>query len=154
MTSPSLMPPDAFAAVIRNTPLIAIDLILRDPDGAVLVGLRVNEPAKGSWFVPGGRIRKNERLDAAFARILKNETGLSLPRADAKLLGVYEHLYASNVFEDPRYDTHYVVIGYELRLQSRPVIQTDQQHSDVRWLGVEALLRDPLVHDNTKAYFR
>ena len=154
MPSPAFMPPAAFAAVIRNTPLVAIDLILRDPEGAVLVGLRTNEPAKGFWFVPGGRIRKNERLDAAFARILKQETGLEAPRAEAKRLGVYEHLYETNVFEDPSFDTHYVVIGYELRLESRPAVQTDQQHSAIRWLSVDALLKDGLVHDNTKAYFR
>jgi hypothetical protein len=27
-----------------------IDLIIRDPDRCVLVGLRTNEPAKGKWF--------------------------------------------------------------------------------------------------------
>ncbi len=66
MTTPYLSAAD-FSTVIRSTPLVSIDLILTRPDGAVLVGRRQNEPAKAYWFVPGGRIRKDERLDAAIA---------------------------------------------------------------------------------------
>jgi colanic acid biosynthesis protein WcaH len=51
---------DEFAQVARNTALVSIDLIIRDPDQYVLVGLRTNEPAKGKWFVPGGVVRKYE----------------------------------------------------------------------------------------------
>jgi colanic acid biosynthesis protein WcaH len=61
--------------VIRLAPLVAIDLIIRNRRGEVLLELRNNEPAKGCYFVPGGMIVKNERLADAFARIAKNETG-------------------------------------------------------------------------------
>jgi 8-oxo-dGTP pyrophosphatase MutT (NUDIX family) len=60
--------------VIRLAPLVAIDLIIRNRRGEVLLGLRNNEPAKGCYFVPGGMIVKNERLTDAFTRIVKNET--------------------------------------------------------------------------------
>ena len=46
---------DEFAQVVRNTPLVSIDLIIRDPDRCVLVGLRTNEPAKGQMVRTGGR---------------------------------------------------------------------------------------------------
>ena len=68
---PRFLNKDEFAQVVRNTPLVAIDLIIRDPDQCVLVGLRTNEPAKGNWFVPGGVVRKCERLTHAFARAAK-----------------------------------------------------------------------------------
>ena len=83
---------DEFAHVVRNTPLVSIDLIIRDPDQCVLVGFRTNEPAKGKWFVPGGVVRKYERLADAFARILKTEVALEASIGDARLIGVYEHL--------------------------------------------------------------
>jgi hypothetical protein len=44
---PRFLNKDEFAQVVRNTPLVAIDLIIRDPDRCVLVGLGTNEPAKG-----------------------------------------------------------------------------------------------------------
>jgi len=148
------MAPAEFAQVVRLTPLVSIDLILRDSEGKVLVGLRTNEPAKGLWFVPGGRIEKDERLADAFARILSVETGLSLPMTQSRLLGVYEHLYDANRFEAPGYGTHYVVIARELRLDRRPDIKTDDQHSAMRWMRPDEILAAPDVHENTKAYFR
>ena len=148
------MQPEEFREVVRLTPLVSIDLILRDPDGKVLVGLRTNEPARGVWFVPGGRIEKDEKLADAFVRILEVETGLALPLDQSRLLGVFEHFYDTNRFHAPGLGTHYVVIGRELMLDHRPDIRTDDQHSSVRWMSPAEILAAPNVHANTKAYFR
>jgi colanic acid biosynthesis protein WcaH len=86
---PRFLNKDEFAQVVRNTPLVSIDLIIRDPDRRLLVELRTNEPAKGKWFVPGGVVRKYERLADAFARIVKAEIGLKASIDDAKFVGVY-----------------------------------------------------------------
>ncbi|MDC0088706.1 hypothetical protein OAI12_01675 [Porticoccaceae bacterium] len=48
-----------FRSVIENTPLVSIDLCLVC-DGQLLLGKRNNDPLKGEWFTPGGRIRKNK----------------------------------------------------------------------------------------------
>jgi colanic acid biosynthesis protein WcaH len=68
--------PEDFNSVVRLTPLVAIDMIVRSPVGRVLVGRRNNEPAKGRFFVLGGRITKNEALAAAFRRISLAELGV------------------------------------------------------------------------------
>lgn len=151
--SSHFLPAADFATVIRSTPLVSIDLIVRRPDGAVLLGQRHNEPAKGFWFVPGGRIRKNERLDAAFRRLLATETGFTAARSDAVPMGVYEHLYDTNALGDPAFGTHYVVIAYELNVPQDAVAVTDSQHSHFRWQMPADLLGDAAVHPNTKAYF-
>ena len=36
--------------------LPSYDLVIEDGAGHVLVGMRNNEPARGCWFVPGGRV--------------------------------------------------------------------------------------------------
>lgn len=148
------MKPEEFGEVVRLTPLVSIDLVLRDPEGHALLGYWTNEPARGLWFVPGGRIEKDERLADAFARILKVETGLSRSLSESRLLGVYEHFYPTNRFELPGFGTHYVVIGRELRLERRPEIAMDDQHSAVKWMTPAEILAAPDVHENTKAYFR
>lgn len=143
-----------FAEVIKNTPLIALDLIVRDAEGRALVGLRRNQPAKGYWFTPGGRIYKNERLDDAFRRISQQELGVALERSQARLLGLYEHIYDDNVF-NADFGTHYVVNGYEVQLDAALVPEAfAAQHHDARWMTVEELLASAEVHENTKAYFR
>ena len=143
-----------FAQIVRTTPLISVDLIIRDPDRKVLVGLRTNEPAKGFYFIPGGIILKNETIAAAFARILHSETGCRIRYEDARFVGVFEHFYSNNRFGTSEFGTHYIVLAHEVLLAKRPTIVLDSQHSAVRWHD-EAELRDAIdVHPYTKAYFR
>lgn len=152
MAAPQL-PFEDFLHAVRLGPLVSIDLIVRDRQDRVLLGLRRNEPARGTWFVPGGRIAKDERLDQAYARIAAGELGLAQARrAQARFLGVYEHFYETNAGERPGFGTHYVVLGYELRAE--PAALPAAQHSDYRWLAVAELLADEAVHEYTKAYFR
>ncbi|WP_081193744.1 NUDIX domain-containing protein [Halomonas sp. BC1] len=83
----------AFRTVVDATPLVSIDLIVKDAQGRVLLGQRVNRPACHYWFVPGGRIQKNEPLGEAFRRLTLTELGCEYERAQAQFQGVYEHLY-------------------------------------------------------------
>ena len=62
---------DTFSTVIENAPLISIDLVVKNSEDKILLGQRVNKPAKNSWFVPGGRIYKDESIEQAFQRITK-----------------------------------------------------------------------------------
>ena len=149
-----LLNPDDFHSVVRLAPLVSIDLIIRNARGEVLLGLRNNEPAKGLFFVPGGIIRKQERLHEAFARILKRETNYDAPLEDARLLGVYEHFYDANSFGDENFGTHYVVLAHELKLADASALKSDAQHSEMRWWDERDLLASDQVHENTKAYFR
>lgn len=134
-----------------STPLVSIDLVVENPAGAILLGLRSNRPAAGWWFVPGGRVYKNEPLDAAFTRLGRQELGVELQRADATLLGVYEHLYPDSVFgADP--DTHYVVLGYHLRMEPDLSQVPRAQHTACRWWSRAELTEDAGVHANSLAY--
>ena len=147
---------DAFLAVIANTPLVSIDLIVRDAAGAMLVGRRVNAPARGSWFVPGGRILKDETLEQAFARISEAELGCRRALADARLLGAFTHKYADNALGAPGVTTHYVVLAYVLFADPAQVSALSQ-HSSVRWITQAQLASDSAlahdVHDNVLPYF-
>jgi colanic acid biosynthesis protein WcaH len=151
---PALLSHADLATVVRLAPLVSIDLIIRNPQGQVLLGLRNNEPAKGTFFVPGGAILKTEHLHEAFTRILKRETGYAAAFADARLLGVYEHFYANNRFGEADYDTHYIALGYDLQLAATSGLTIDAQHLELRWWDVMDLLASDRVHQNTKAYFR
>jgi len=144
-----------FLDVVRLTPLVSIDLIVRDAEGRVLIGHRRNRPARGTWFVPGGRILKDETLDAAFARIAEAELGIaSLARSSARFEGVYEHHYGDNFADEPDVSTHYIVLAYSLAFSSTVPIGRLEQHSDYLWLTPSELLARADVHENTKAYFR
>lgn len=144
-----------FLTVVRLTPLVSIDLIVTDGNRHVLLGRRRNRPAQGTWFVPGGRIAKDESLDGAFTRIAHNELGVaSMERAGARFFGVYEHRYDDNFAGAGGFGTHYVVLAYTLTLNATVAIGRFDQHSEYQWLSRDELLARDDVHENTKAYFR
>ena len=153
MDSRDFLDPTAFAEVIRNAPLVSIDLIVRDESGRVLLGKRMNSPAKGFWFVPGGRINKGEKLKTATGRVIKEELGLEADHQKVVFLGVYDHVYAENVFGDPSYGTHYVVLAHQLTLGAVPVSLPMDEHEAYKWWSTDELMHSPDVHPFTKAYF-
>ncbi len=144
---------DDFAHIVRHAPLVSIDIIIKDHESNVLVGLRTNESAKDYYFVPGGVIRKNETIGNAFTRILDAEIGYRAALSEANFLGVFEHFYETNRFGCLDYGTHYVVMAYELNLDHRPLVDLDPQHSEIRWMSEADIISATKVHPNTKAYF-
>ncbi|MFP5352424.1 MAG: NUDIX hydrolase [Actinomycetota bacterium] len=93
--------------------------------GALLMVRRAQEPAKGLWSVPGGRLEKGEYLSAAVAREVREETGLDIEVGS--LLGILE------VVGDP----HYVILDYIATVSERtePVAGTDV--SEARWIPLD-----------------
>lgn len=140
-----------FITVVKNTPLVSIDLIVRSADNQLLTGLRVNEPAAGYWFVPGGRIYKSETLAHAFRRITETELGTAHDIGDARLIGAFTHLYETNFAKAPGISTHYVVLGYRLDLDIDLDNLPAQQHYTYRWFAEHDDLSQ--VHPNSQAYF-
>ena len=147
------IPEKDFLRVVRHAPVVSIDLVVRNAAGEVLLGLRNNEPAARAWFVPGGRVQKDERLDAAFERISRDELGVALSRDDARFLGLYEHLYQENFAGAPGFGTHYVVLAHEIEVVRPIATPADDQHGEFRWWSVAELLDSPDVHPYTKDYF-
>jgi colanic acid biosynthesis protein WcaH len=146
-----LLAPDKFLEVIEAAPLVSADLIIRNPAGEILLGKRSNPPAQGFWFVPGGRIRKNETIPQALQRISQAELHTAL--AHATLLGVYDHIYPDNFLQKPGIGTHYVVLGFECVLAPGQTIHPDPQHSEFKWWPLDALMANSCVHENTRRYF-
>jgi colanic acid biosynthesis protein WcaH len=147
-----VLKPEEFLRIVDATPLVSIDLILRNERGEVLLGGRINRPAQGFWFVPGGRIWKNEKVQDALRRISQRELGVTI--TEAKLLGVYDHIYDDNFLGAPQVNTHYVVLGFEAALSADAKLTADDQHGALQWWNVKELLSSDRVHPNTKAYFR
>ncbi|MGG5835838.1 GDP-mannose mannosyl hydrolase [Huaxiibacter chinensis] len=142
-----------FKTIIEHTPLISIDLVIINRQGQVLLGQRQNRPARDFWFVPGGRIYKNETFSSAFTRITAEELGLDISLEQGLFLGVFEHFYNDNV-TGKDFNTHYVVHGYKLNIEvdeQHPF--PNSQHSVFKWFEPQELLASNDVHQYTKNYF-
>lgn len=148
---------DTFKLIVESTPLISIDLVIQDEKGKVLLGQRSNRPAKGFWFVPGGRVFKNETLDNAFARITLAELGKTFNRQNGAFLGIYEHFYEDSFLSTigPNSSTHYIVLAYLLTLPiNESITPPTEQHNHYRWWSVNDIEPNTSVHSNSRAYIQ
>lgn len=144
---------ETFLTVIESTPLVSIDLIVKNKQGQALLGQRLNRPAKDFWFVPGGRILKNESLANAFKRLTIEELGQAFLIEQAELLGPFDHFYKDNVFGHA-FSTHYVAIAYVLTLESAlEQLPLNIQHGSYQWFNIHELMQLDNVHQNTINYF-
>jgi len=140
-----------FIGVINATPLVAIDLIVLNEKNEVLLGRRRHRPAQDYWFVPGGRIRKNERSQDALQRIAQSE--LQMPVSNGRLIGVFDHFYADNFYGVADVSTHYVTLAYQVEVNSGSTLIHDEQHVEIKWWDLASLRASQAVHDNAKLYF-
>lgn len=137
-----------FACIVKNAPLISIDFIVEN-NGKILLGKRINEPAKGYWFTIGGRIFKNETIKNAMKRVLKEELnyeGKFIP----KFIGIFEHFYNTGF---NGIETHYVNMAYKVENMNISDLPK-KQHSKYIWLSKEEIFKRDDVHKYVKEYFR
>ncbi len=123
------IPEDLYRKILNVVPVPCIDLIIR-ADNRFLLGKRLNEPAKGQWFVPGGRVYKGERLQDAAIRKAKEEVGLEISPKQIGMLSTGE-----TIFENP--DRHTVNVVFTVDLSGSVEIMDfdNKQHSEFRWFS-------------------
>ncbi|WP_226010801.1 GDP-mannose mannosyl hydrolase [Halomicrobium salinisoli] len=121
------IPDEEWNSIVRNVPIVSVDLIVRLEDGVVL-GKRQNEPAKGEWFVPGGTVFKNECLREAAHRVAKEELGTDI--AIDRKLGTYQHFYDTADVETSD-GKHYLATAFVVRPESGQ-LQSDEQHAELQ----------------------
>lgn len=98
--------------------------IVHDELGRILLIQRANEPGRGLWSVPGGRVEPGETDEAAVIREMREETGLD----------VIPGTYVGNALRG-RYDIHdyaCAVTGGTLR--------AGDDAADARWIDAETLI--------------
>jgi len=84
------IPQRLYDQITEHMPIASVEaMIVRDE--ALLFLRRNNQPAKGEWWFPGGRIRKGESLDQTLRREIREETGLEL--SSYKLVNVYSRVF-------------------------------------------------------------
>ena len=69
------LPDDVFYYISRTTPLINVDLLIKDEEGRTLLSWRNDQYAGKGWHVPGGIVRFKETLETRIKKVAEIEIG-------------------------------------------------------------------------------
>ena len=141
-----------FKIVGEAAPLVSIDILIKY-ENRILLGKRINKPAKGYFFSIGGRIMKNETIQLAIQRIMSNELNIQLKSAPT-FINLFEHFYSDGIFDG--ISSHYVGLLYEYEVGDNIDLKClpNEQHNEYKWFSVNQIMKDTQVHKNVKDYFR
>ncbi len=108
-----------------DDPMIrCVGAVVHDPDGRLLLVRRANDPGRGQWSLPGGRVEPGESDASAVAREIHEETGL-LVRAGS-LVGSVSRPAPAGV---------YVIFDYAAEVVGGRLSAGDDA-SDVAWVDL------------------
>jgi len=122
-----MIPDEDYEKILDIMPICCVDVVVVN-EGKYLLVKRNNEPAKKRWWIPGGRLFKNESIQDCALRKAKEEAGLECTYI--KTLGLYE-----TIFERGRYDKPVHSVNVVCLLESKGVneVQLDKNHLEFIW---------------------
>lgn len=117
------LPEELFTFATKITPMINVDLLVRNSEGEILLSWRKTDLSEG-WHVIGGIIRLNEKIEERIQKTALNEIGSEViykpsPAAVKEIIN-----------RDLPYRTHFITLVYECRLPDGFVINNNGKTSD------------------------
>lgn len=88
-----MIPYEKYKEIVDVMPILTVDCICIHK-GKMLLVKRTNKPLQGHYWLPGGRVLKNETLEQACVRKMKEETGL--PVKVTGVAGFHEYIFQEN----------------------------------------------------------
>ncbi|HIJ38622.1 MAG TPA: NUDIX domain-containing protein [Rhodospirillaceae bacterium] len=70
------LPDDVFYYISRTTPLVNVDLLIKDENGRTLLAWRNDRYCDVGWHVPGGIIRFKETYETRVEKVALSEIGV------------------------------------------------------------------------------
>jgi len=69
---------EVFFYISRVTPLVNVDLLIKDENGRTLLAWRDDEFAGAGWHLPGGIVRFKEKLETRLLKVAETEIGATI----------------------------------------------------------------------------
>jgi len=73
--SSSGLPEELFFFISRLTPMVNVDLLIKDENGRTLLSWRDDSFAGAGWHLPGGIVRFKEKLEERVLKVAETEIG-------------------------------------------------------------------------------
>lgn len=131
------LPKEDYDFIVAHVPILCVDLIPLSAEEEPRIGLieRATPGGGTGWCLVGGRVMRDEPLDAALTRHLHATLGaeLEIDPAGLRPVGVFEYFSKEGIgeFHDPR--KHAVSVTYSGRCPGRVRVQDNGEAIDFAW---------------------
>jgi colanic acid biosynthesis protein WcaH len=121
---------ELFDQILQHMPIACVDVAIVY-NGCVLLVRREDAPARGQWWVPGGRVVKGETMRQTARRKAREEVGLDCH------VGPIIHT-AETIFPDgprgiPVHSINACFLLYPTHDSAGPAVKLDTHHAEWRW---------------------
>ena len=124
-----MIPQEQYNQIIENVPIACVDVAIIS-QGAVLLVLRNDPPAKNKWWLPGGRILKGEMMRDAAVRKAEEEVGIEC--YVGPIIYTAETIFPDGPFGIP---IHSINSCFFLYPKDKYKIKIDNHHLKYRWVS-------------------
>lgn len=134
----TFLPKEIYSKAHECLPIVCVDIVVVSDNKSILLIKRKQEPAKGQWWFPGGRLLKYEKPTEAVSRIMKSETNLEL--AESASLGISETRFNADPFNHGS-GTHTINFLYAAKPKMISLFNLilDDNHSEFNWVGPDEI---------------
>jgi colanic acid biosynthesis protein WcaH len=101
------LPDEVFYFVSRITPMVNVDLLIKDEKGCTLLSWRDERYTGKGWHVPGGIVRFKETLETRIKKVVETEIGTDVS-FDRNPIAINQIIYP-----DRKIRAHFISILYK-----------------------------------------
>ena len=131
-----LQPVEPLADV--EPPLATVGALVFNADRSEVLMIRTHKWS-GKWGIPGGKIKRGEKSEAALRREIKEETALNI--ADIEFVLVQDCISSKEFYRD----AHFVLLNYTCRATAKnPRVVLNEEAREFKWLPLAAAQKLPL----------
>jgi ADP-ribose pyrophosphatase YjhB (NUDIX family) len=133
---------DSYQEAVRQLPIPCVDTFLFNPrNRSYFLVLRKDPPAKGVWWLPGGRLQKGENFFTCSIRKCKEEAGLEV--SAVKHLGCFATIFPDSMWSTQTHSINTIVLSILNDKMQQPII--DNTCDNYKWVSIDSKPEDPYV---------
>ena len=129
------IPDKLYKRILQVIPIACVDLLVINPKNEILLLKRKNQPSKGQWWFPGGRVHFMETRKHAATRKLKEECGSAGNILEE--IGTYEVI----LHKKSSHPSHGITTVYKMQLKNSKVV-LDNQSTSFSWKPCSQWLKE------------
>lgn len=144
------LPEEVFLFATKITPMINVDLIVRDKNGRILLSWRDDEHCGTGWHVPGGIIRYKENASERIEKVAELELGCKVIYSD-------NPVEVKELINDKEYRAHFISLVYECKIDGNlDLSKQEKNKNEVGYLEWHRTFPSNMipVHHSYKSYFK